>query len=172
MHRLCFIKEVIVMVLTIILVILLVAVDQISKYLIVQNLSLGESVTVIPGLLDFTYSQNDGMAFGLGSESFRWVFIVITLLVCGVLIFMMTKEDFKSKLYYAAVAFIVSGGIGNLIDRVLNGYVVDFLALSFFPPVCNFADYCVTAGTILLIVFIVFYYGKAKKKPAEADKSE
>ena len=159
------------MIVAIIVAVLMIVIDQISKYLIVQNMTLGESVTVIPGLLDFTYTHNDGMAFGLGS-GFRWVFIAVTLLVCGVLVFMMTKEDFKSKVYYASVALIVGGGIGNLIDRVLNGYVIDFLALSFFPPICNFADYCVTAGTILLVVFIIFYYGKNKKQTTESEKTE
>ncbi len=159
------------MIIAMVFAVLLVAVDQISKYLIVQNMDLGESVTIIPGVLDFTYTHNDGMAFGLGS-GFRWVFVAVTLLVCGVLIFMMTKDDFKSKVYYASVALIVSGGIGNLIDRIFNGYVVDFLALSFFPPVCNFADYCVTVGTILLVVFIVFYYGKNKNQTVKEDKAE
>ncbi len=159
------------MIVAIIVAVLMIVIDQISKYLIVQNMTLGESVTIIPGLLDFTYTHNDGMAFGLGS-GFRWVFIAVTLLVCGVLVFMMTKEDFKSKVYYASVALIVGGGIGNLIDRILNGYVIDFLALSFFPPICNFADYCVTAGTILLVVFIVFYYGKNKKQTTESEKTE
>ncbi len=159
------------MIIAIIVAVLLVVIDQISKFLIVQNMELGESVTIIPGVLDFTYTHNDGMAFGLGS-GFRWVFIAVTLLVCGILIFMMTKEDFKSKVYYASVALIVGGGIGNLIDRIFNGYVVDFLALSFFPPVCNFADYCVTAGTILLVVFIIFYYGKNKNQTVNVDKSE
>lgn len=159
------------MIVAIIVAVLMIVIDQISKYLIVQNMTLGESVTVIPGLLDFTYTHNDGMAFGLGS-GFRWVFIAVTLLVCGVLVFMMTKDDFKSKVYYASVALIVGGGIGNLIDRILNGYVIDFLALSFFPPICNFADYCVTAGTILLVVFIVFYYGKNKKQTTESEKTE
>lgn len=160
------------MVIALIIAVVLVALDQISKYLVVQNMQLGESVTVIPGLLDFTYTHNDGMAFGLGSESFRWIFIGVTLVVCGILIFMMTKPDFKSKLYFSAATCIVAGGVGNLIDRVINGYVVDFLALSFFPPVCNVADYCVTVGTVLLLIFIVFYYGKANKVSEPADKSE
>ncbi|MBQ8000487.1 MAG: signal peptidase II [Ruminococcus sp.] len=159
-------------IIAIIVAVLMVVIDQVSKFLVVQNMELGESVTIIPGLLDFTYTHNDGMAFGIGSESFRWVFIVVTLVVCGLLIFMTTKDDFKSKVFYAAVALIVGGGIGNLIDRIFNGYVVDFLALSFFPPVCNFADYCVTAGTILLIVFIVFYYGKNKKQTDNSDNNE
>lgn len=157
------------MIISLIIAVLLVLIDQVSKYLIVQNMSLGDSVTVIPKLLKFTYTHNDGMALGIGSESFRFVFIGVTLIVCGILIFLMFKPEFKSKLYYSSVTLIVAGGIGNLIDRVLNGYVVDFLALSFFPPICNFADYCVTAGTVLLVIFILFYFGKEAKN---RDKNE
>ena len=98
------------------------------------------------------------MAFGIGSEAFRWIFIFITLVVCAILVYLMFKKDFNHKLYFMAVSCIVSGGIGNLIDRLFNGYVVDFLALSFFPPICNFADYCITAGTIMLVVYILFYF--------------
>ncbi len=152
------------MVITFIAIVVMVLIDQISKHLIVQNMVLGDSVTVIPNLLNFTYSHNDGMALGIGSENFRWVFICVTVLVCGILIYLMFRPEFKNKLYFSSVALIVGGGIGNLIDRVLNGYVVDFLALSFFPPICNFADYCVTAGTICLVVYIIFYYGKNNKE--------
>ncbi len=155
------------MVIAFIAIVLMVIIDQFSKYLIVQNMYLGESVTVIPGLLNFTYSHNDGMALGIGSESFKWVFISVTIVVCGILIYFMFRPEFKNKLYFASVALIVGGGIGNLIDRVLNGYVVDFLALSFYPPICNFADYCVTAGTVCLIVYIIFYYGKNKTEASE-----
>lgn len=155
------------MVIAFIAIVLMVIIDQLSKYLIVQNMYLGESITVIPGLLNFTYSHNDGMALGIGSESFKWVFIGVTIVVCGILIYFMFRPEFKNKLYFASVALIVGGGIGNLIDRVLNGYVVDFLALSFFPPICNFADYCVTAGTVCLIVYIIFYYGKNKTEASE-----
>lgn len=160
------------MIISLIIAILLIIIDQVSKYLIVSNMALGESKTIIPGLLDFTYTHNDGMALGIGSESFRWVFVVVTLLVCAVLIYLMFRSEFRTKTYYSAVVLIVSGGIGNLIDRVLNGYVVDFLALSFFSPICNFADYCITAGTILLVIFIIFFYGKTSKEESDNNKSE
>ena len=152
------------MIITFILIILFVAVDQISKWLIAANMNLGESTEAIPGLLNFTYTHNDGMALGIGSDAFRWIFIAVTVAICSVLIALMFRSDFKNKLYFASVACIVGGGIGNLIDRLFNGYVVDFLALSFFPPICNFADYCITAGTILLVIYILFYYGKSKDK--------
>lgn len=153
------------MIIALVIAALFVIIDQVSKWLIVCNMNLGDSITVIPGLLDFTYTHNDGMALGIGSYAFRWVFIIVTLFVCGLLICFMFRKEFKNKLYFSATACIVGGGVGNLIDRIFNGYVVDFLALSFFPPVCNFADYCVTAGTILLIIFIIFFYGKNNKSP-------
>lgn len=144
---------------------LVIAFDQISKYLIVHSAVFkGEDFVFIPKLLTFTYSENDGMAFGIGSESFRWIFIVVTLIVCGYMIYLMTKADFKNMLYYISSGLIIGGGIGNLIDRLLNGYVVDFLELSFFAPICNIADYGITAGTVLLVIFIIFFYGKKTKE--------
>ena len=63
-------------------------------------------------------------------------------------------------------AILIGGGIGNLIDRVFYGFVVDYLSVSFFSPVCNFADYCITVGTILLIVYVLFFSNvmKSEKK--------
>lgn len=161
------------MLVAIIVAVILVIIDQVTKYLAVVNIAQQgiESVEVIPGLLKFVYTENDGMALGIGSESFRWVFVAITVLVCAVLIFLMTRENFKHKLFYASVSMIVAGGVGNLIDRVLHGFVVDFLSLSFFDPICNFADYCITAGTVTLIVYIVFFYGKSKGSKANVAQS-
>lgn len=141
-----------------------VVLDQVSKYLIVDTLKVeGNSVTVINGFLDFTLSYNDGMAFGLGSSVFRWVFVAIMVIVGGILIYLMFKPKYNNLLYLSAASLVIGGGIGNAIDRVLNGYVVDFLALSFFPPICNIADYAITVGTILLLIYVIFVYGKEEK---------
>lgn len=144
---------------------LIVFIDQISKQLIVEKLRVeGNSVTVIDGLLDFTLSYNDGMAFGLGSSVFRWVFVGIMVVVGGFLVYLMFKPKYQNILFMSASSLIIGGGIGNAIDRVLNGYVVDFLALSFFPPICNIADYAITVGTVLLLIYVIFVYGKEDKK--------
>ncbi|RGH89804.1 signal peptidase II [Ruminococcus bromii] len=70
----------------------------------------------------------------------------------------------KDVLYFCAL--IIGGGIGNLIDRIFYGFVVDYISVSFFPPVCNFADYCITVGTLLLIVYVLFFSNvmKSEKK--------
>lgn len=144
---------------------LIVVVDQISKYLIVENLKTeGASVTVINGLLDFTLSYNDGMAFGLGSSVFRWVFVGVMVIVGAVLVYLMFNPKYSSPLFLTAASLVIGGGVGNAIDRVINGYVVDFLALSFFSPICNIADYAITVGTVLLLIYVIFVYGKNDKK--------
>lgn len=144
---------------------IIILVDQVSKYLIVENLQQeGNSVSVINGLLNFTLSYNDGMAFGLGSSVFRWVFVGIMVIVGVFLIYLMFNPKYSSPLFLSASALVIGGGIGNAIDRVVNGYVVDFLALSFFPPICNIADYAITIGTVLLLIYVIFVYGKNDKK--------
>ncbi len=174
------------MVIAIIIAVLVAAVDQLSKYLIVaSDIATKGDVTVIPGILTFVYSENDGMALGIGS-GFRWVYVAVTVLVCGIMFYLMTKNDFKNKLYYVSAGMIIGGGIGNMIDRIFNGYVVDFLSLSlfqlpsistspvsvsFYSPICNIADYFITAGTVCLIVFVIFYLGKNKKKTNASDEN-
>ena len=68
-----------------------------------------------------------------------------------------------------AAALMIGGGIGNLIDRIWRGFVVDYLSLSFFPPVCNFADYCITIGAFLFVIVLLFFGGKDKKQTGEED---
>ena len=73
----------------------------------------------------------------------------------------------------ATVILIIGGGIGNLIDRIFRGFVIDYLSLSFFPPICNFADYCITIGAVLFVLCILFQPDKKKKaEPEESDESE
>ena len=77
-----------------------------------------------------------------------------------------------NKLFLTSVTLIIGGGIGNLIDRLFRGFVVDYLQLSFFPPVCNFADYCITIGAVLMVVFVLFFSDKKDDKPKRIDSDE
>lgn len=143
----------------------IVAVDQVTKNLAVSNLKIeGNSVPAIKGILNFTLSYNDGMAFGIGSSVFRWVFVSVLVVVAAVLIYLIFKPKYNHILFLMSVSLIIGGGVGNAIDRVINGYVVDFLALSFFPPICNLADYAITLGTVFLLIYVIFIYGKDDKK--------
>lgn len=143
-------------IMTFIIAALSIAVDQVIKIFVINNLQPIKSVTVIDNLLTFTYVENKGMAFGMLANQ-RWIFITLTSVVILALVIAVFKLKNQSRLFYISAALLIGGGIGNLIDRILYGYVVDYIALSFFPPVCNFADYCVTAGVIIFLVYLFFF---------------
>lgn len=134
----------------------LVIIDQIIKYFVSSYLQPVGSVSVIDNLFSLTYVENKGVAFGMFSDM-RWVFVALTSALLAIIIFYMFKKRPKGKFFYICAALIIGGGIGNLIDRIFYGYVIDYLSLSFFPPVCNFADYCITAGTIMLVIYLLFF---------------
>lgn len=151
---------------------LLAVLDQVIKYFVSADLKPMGSVTVIDNILNFTYVENRGVAFGMFS-GMRWVFIALTaLLICAIIIYMFKRKP-QSKLFYVCVALIIGGGIGNLIDRIFYGYVIDYISLSFFSPVCNFADYCITIGTVLLVIYVLFFskeFNEQKKVKAKKDE--
>lgn len=134
----------------------LVIIDQIIKYFVSAYLQPVGSVSVIDNLFSLKYVENKGVAFGMFSDM-RWVFVALTSVLLAIIIFYMFKKRPKGKFFYICAALIIGGGIGNLIDRIFYGYVIDYLSLSFFPPVCNFADYCITAGTIMLVIYLLFF---------------
>ena len=134
----------------------LVIIDQIIKYLISAYLQPVGSVSVIDNIFSLTYVENKGVAFGMFSDM-RWIFVALTSILLVIIIFYMFKKRPKGKFFYVCAALIIGGGIGNLIDRIFYGYVIDYLSLSFFPPVCNFADYCITVGTIMLVIYLLFF---------------
>lgn len=138
---------------------LLVAADQMTKLLVSSNFELGESVHIIKGVLDFTYVQNRGAAFGMFADK-RWIFLIATILLLAAMIFAWYKNLFTNFIGKSAAVLVIAGGIGNMIDRVLVGYVVDFIDVSpLFPfAVFNVADCCVCVGAVLLAVFVVFFY--------------
>ena len=150
----------------------IVAADQIIKYFVVNNLKPLGSVSGIDNLFKLTYVENRGVAFGMFNDM-RWFFVVLTsVLIAAIIIFMFIKRP-GGKLFYIAAGLIIGGGIGNLIDRILYGYVIDYLSLSFFSPVCNFADYAITIGVVLLAVYVIFFTGylKSNKKDLKNDKA-
>ena len=134
----------------------LVGIDQLSKYLVDRYLLYGDLYTLIPGFLNLKYIHNDGAVFGILSGG-RYFFVVIVTIIVLVFLFMMIMGKVKSKLAIWAMALIIAGGIGNLIDRIVHGYVIDFLLFDFpwFPFVFNFADVCVVVGGVMLFVYLL-----------------
>ena len=132
-----------------------VALDQVSKILIL-NFLYEDRIVLIPGILNFTYVENDGMAFGLLSDH-RWVFMVFSTVGIA-LIAVYLWFYVKSLLGRIGLALIIGGGIGNMIDRVAYGFVVDFIdfcAFDFWKWVFNIADSAVCVGAGLFMLYLV-----------------
>lgn len=143
------------MLLFLIITFLIIIFDQITKVLITNSLSLGESIIAIPKLFNFTYVENRGAAFGL-LEGARVFFIVITVVILFLVILYFIKKKPQSALEKTALAFITGGAIGNFIDRVYLGYVRDFIETAFMNfPVFNVADCFVCIGAALYIIFVL-----------------
>ncbi len=148
-----------------------IVVDQVLKLTAIALLKPVKTVTLIDNLLSLTYVENRGMAFGLLANQ-RWIFIALTTIVILALLIAVVRLNKLHFTFYISAALLIGGGIGNMIDRILYGFVVDYIQLSFFPPVCNFADYCVTAGVIIFLVYLFFFSDFLKsgeKKKVEPD---
>ena len=153
-----------------ILMIVLIPVIAMGLRFYIEQLTLSGGITVIPHVLTLTHSMNKGIAFGLFQDGTVF-FAVTTSIVIVVFAILLIKNYKKSKLFSVAAALIIGGGISNLIERVFFGQVFDYLSLSFFPPICNFADYCITAGTVCLIVYLLFFsdWMKSGQKKPKSD---
>lgn len=138
-----------------ILILILFILDQYSKYLIRLNFDLFQSKSVFY-LLDFVYVPNYGVAFNiLNNESLNlgFVFSLFIFFICLYLIWLIFINQIKpNQIELISLSVILAGGLGNLIDRVFLGYVVDFIAFSFNPYVFNFADVYITIGIMLYLI--------------------
>ncbi|CZQ80953.1 signal peptidase II [Trichococcus ilyis] len=140
-----------------ILAILLLALDQWSKLAIVNNFALHEVKEVLPGILSLFYIRNEGAAWGI-FEGRMFFFFVITVVVVGAMVYNAHKQGFDKKIVGISYAFLLSGALGNFIDRMRLGYVVDMFRLDFIDfPIFNVADVCLTIGVILMAVYILFF---------------
>ena len=139
-----------------VMIIMITAFDQLTKYLASSRLKGQPPADFIPGVVRFTYAENTGMAFSMFSGA-RWVFVALTAAVCaGVLWYMFSNRASHLWLYWS-LGVVCAGGIGNLIDRVLYGYVIDFIEPVFVDfAVFNIADCAVTLGAASLVAYLVF----------------
>ncbi len=147
--------------------IILIAIDQISKYYTITMLKPLGSVTVINNFFSLTYVENRGAAFGI-LQNFRWIFIAVTFVAIIALVVYKFRYKPKGYVINTSLCFILSGAVGNMIDRVFRGYVIDMLEVTFINyPVFNIADCLVVVGTILLGIYILFIYKEPKKEVIE-----
>ena len=146
----------------------IVAVDQWTKYLTVANIALYQDVEFIPGFLGFTYVQNTGAAFS-SFEGQQWLFAVIFVVFTGSVIWEYRKKSMPFSTFERfMIAAIYGGGLGNMIDRLRLGYVVDMIETKFITfPVFNVADCFITCGCIALMISLIFFnkeFWKDEKK--------
>ena len=142
---------------------LLVGLDQWSKYLTVQNISLGETKEFIPGFLSLTHLRNTGAAWSL-LEGKMIFFYVITVIVSVVIIYLLIKNYKKSIWYSVGLSFVLAGAIGNFIDRVRLGYVVDMLQTDFMNfPIFNVEDSTLVVGVICIFIYLILDEKAAKE---------
>lgn len=161
-------------ILLIIAVVILVAADQITKYWAATDLQAAGSIDFIHfgdyKVLDLTYLENTGAIFGSMSGQ-KWFLIGFTslIIICGAVAMFWAAK--RSKMLSFSIMLFVAGGIGNLIDRIRFGYVVDFLEIKMFRfAIFNVADICVTCAFVLTLFYVIFLEPKTEKKKKAAEK--
>ncbi len=127
--------------------------DRITKLICKENLQPLGSVPIIKGVFHLTYVENTGAAFGM-LQGRNWLFIPAIILVLVVLVYLLTKLKTGSRLMKVSLALIMGGAVGNLIDRVWLGYVIDFFDFRIWP-VFNVADSSIVVGAILLGYLVI-----------------
>ena len=153
--------------LQIIIIVLTIAADQLSKFLLTPMLDKlpNESMAVIPDVFYLTYVKNQGASFGM-LQGFQWFFIVVTVIVIIAATWFMIKYRKKhTRFLKVSLALVYSGALGNLIDRIAYGYVrdfIDFRVFDFWKWIFNVADMCLVIGSIMLGIYILFLH---KDKP-------
>lgn len=134
------------------LVLVLIALDQLSKLWIVNNIPLGEVKPFLPGIFSLTYLQNRGAAFSILQDQ-QWFFALVTCIVIGVAIYYAHKMIHGSLWFLTGLLLIIAGGLGNFIDRMRLGYVVDMVHLDFMDfAIFNVADSYLIIGVIVLMI--------------------
>lgn len=158
-------------VITLIIIAAFVAIDQIIKLLVIEHLEPIGSLTLIDGFIQLNYAENTGAAFGSfsGKTSLLSVFTLVVI-IAGIVYLMVKKR--KIDVEYICITLILSGGIGNLVDRVFRGYVVDYIEFLFVDfAIFNFADILVTCSCFVLAGWLLYeIYQESKKEKANKDE--
>lgn len=134
-------------------IIILVFADQITKYFIIVNKN-NLPKEIIKGVLNFTYCENRGIAFGIGQGSTLFISIITAIIIIAILIYTFAYFYKIDKLMLVGISLLISGGIGNLIDRIFRKYVIDYINIGelFNFPIFNIADMCVVVGIIIIAI--------------------
>ncbi|MBR2241208.1 MAG: signal peptidase II [Clostridia bacterium] len=143
--------------------IILIFVDQLTKLAVIDNLK-DKSITIIKDILNFTYCENRGVAFSIGNGHVPTFIVVNLIIICVLTVYYeKNKEEFQSLLNKIFFTMVIAGGASNLVDRVLRGFVVDFIDINglFDFAIFNIADVFIVVGIIGLVISI--FIGELKK---------
>ena len=149
--------------------IFLIVLDQFTKMLVVKEIPLNDSIVLISKFFSLTHVRNTGAAFGMLSDH-RWIFMVFTTLVVVAVVIALCSGRVKNPWGIASLTLIIGGGVGNMIDRIFLGEVVDFFAFNFWGyqfAVFNVADIFVCCGTVILAFYIFFSHDFDTVKKSE-----
>ena len=151
--------------LSVLLALALLALDQWVKHYITLTLPLGQTRPLLPGFVELKAVHNYGAAWSSFS-GMRWLLVAATSLIVLILLLLLVRRVVRHPLGVLAGCLIISGGLGNILDRVRLGYVVDMFHFQFFPsyPVFNVADMCIVSGCVLGLIYYQWFYEKYDKK--------
>ena len=136
---------------------LIIVIDQVTKWIIASSMKIGDSYEVIPNFLNITSHRNNGAAWGILSGK-MFFFYIITVIILIVLVLFFIKEAQYNLFMQLAISLLFAGALGNFIDRLFNGEVVDFIDTNIFGydfPIFNVADSSLTIGVILVIIVLL-----------------
>ena len=140
----------------------LVVLDQLVKNWVQQSIPLYGVKPFLPGLVELTYVQNTGAAFSLFREH-TWILTLISAVASLVILVLLLRRALSGRMGQLALALVLGGAVGNLIDRVLHGFVVDMFSLRFMDfAVFNVADIAITGGGFLLCMYVLFFWKKTE----------
>ena len=143
----------------------LLGLDQWVKHYVTVHIPLGEAQPLLPGLVELRTVHNYGAAWSSFS-GMRWLLVIVTGCIVLAVLALLVRRMVRHPLGVCTCCLIVSGGLGNILDRVRLGYVVDMLHLEFWPsyPVFNVADICVVCGAVLAAIYYVWFYEKYDRR--------
>ena len=152
--------------------VLITGLDQLVKYFAVMHLTKIDTIPLIADVFHLTYCENPGAGFGIFAD-FTWLLSLFTAVVVAVVFVYMFVKRPKSWALVTALTFLTGGAVGNLIDRIRLGYVVDFLDFRLIHfPIFNIADCFVTIGAVILAVYIIFFSDKDGNKKEQTDGNQ
>ena len=134
---------------------LIIILDQIIKFVVIQNMELYSSIIIIKNFFNITYVQNIGAAFSILSGNVVFLSLISLIVLVAIYIYLSKKKSFN-KIQTITYSMLIGGIVGNMIDRIFRGFVIDYLDFSILKynfPVFNFADICIVVSAIILLIF-------------------